>query len=68
MALYGITPEEVREVLESPTEEETVGTRRTALRWFPGRFSGYPLKVVYEMSGDAPFIVTAYPLKKPKQR
>jgi hypothetical protein len=31
---------------------------------FRDKFSGYPLKVVYEMAGKEIFIVTVYPLKR----
>jgi len=35
-----------------------------AIKKFQNRFSGYPIKVVYEKRENEPFIITAYPLKK----
>ncbi|MBF0568615.1 MAG: DUF4258 domain-containing protein [Nitrospirae bacterium] len=64
LKLYGIHVDEIKETIELPDAEGIEGSRRTALKKFVYRFSGYPLKVVYERTGDDIFIITAYPLKK----
>lgn len=35
-----------------------------AVKKFQDKFSGFPLKVVYEMIENELFIITAYPIKK----
>ena len=64
MKLYGIHIGEIEEAIKSPDEEGREGKKTTALKKFIDRFSGYPLKVVYEKTGDDIFTITAYPLKK----
>jgi hypothetical protein len=39
-----------------------------ALKEFSNRFSGYPLKIVYERTGDEMRVITAYPLKRRYRR
>jgi len=35
-----------------------------AIKKFSGKYSGYPLKVVYEKREEELFVITTYPLKK----
>lgn len=64
MKLYGITIEDVSEALRSPERLESQEGRQVAIKGFGKRFSGYPLKVVFDLSGGEEFIITAYPLKR----
>ncbi|MBF0466741.1 MAG: DUF4258 domain-containing protein [Nitrospirae bacterium] len=64
MKLYGIDSCEIKEAIDAPDTEDRDGNKLTAIKKFTDRFSGYPLKVVYEKTGDDIFIITAYPLKK----
>jgi hypothetical protein len=50
--------------ISSPEQMATEGNRLVALKAHPNKFSGYPLKVVYEQVGKDITIVTAYPVKK----
>ncbi len=64
MRLYKITEKDIMKTVESPDSSGREGGRLTALREFKGRFSGYPLKVVYREAGGELTVITAYPLKK----
>ena len=64
MRLYNISEKDISEAIESADVEEIEGNKLVALKQFKNRFSGYPLKVVYERMANQLFIVTAYPLKK----
>lgn len=66
--MYGISEEDVSLAMSSPDHVDTLGARMTVLRRFPDKFSGYPLKVVYESITGEPLIVTAYPLKRSSKR
>jgi hypothetical protein len=62
--LYKIELRDILLTIRSPDQTVMEGNRNVALRTHPNRFSGYPLKVVYEQSGEDITIITAYPLKK----
>ena len=62
--LYKIDLEDIVLTISSPERTDTEGNRLVALKTHPNKFSGYPLKVVYEQAGKDLTIVTAYPLKK----
>ena len=62
--LYGIHEGEILEAIKTPDAVDKKGHKITAIKKFINRFSGYPLKVVYEKKGNDIFIITAYPLKK----
>jgi hypothetical protein len=47
-----------------PISAARKGRRTVALKRFPHRFAGYPLKVVYREEEGEILIVTAYPFKK----
>lgn len=64
LRLYKISERELSEAIEMPDISEQEGNRTIAMRKFKDRFSGCPLKVVYEEKKGELFIVTAYPLKK----
>ena len=68
MRLYKITEKDIMETVESPDSTDREGGRLTALKEFKSRFSGFPLKVVYNKSDGELTIVTAYPLKKRHRR
>lgn len=64
MKLYGITAADVTATIERPDTTENQGDATAVIKAFPDRYSGYPLKVVYERKGSDIVVVTAYPLKK----
>ena len=64
MRLYKISEKDISKGIESADVEEKEGYKLVALKQFENRFSGYPLKVIYERMANQLFIVTAYPLKK----
>jgi hypothetical protein len=64
MKLYGIDEDDISATMEKPDFSGKEGAKATAVRKFAGRFSGYPLKVVYEECEGGIFVITAYPLKK----
>jgi len=51
-------------VLESPDSSGQEGNKMAAVKKLPHRFSGYPLKAVYNEAEEDILIVTVYPLKK----
>ena len=65
LKLYGIAIDDVRATIGSPdaVEVQDEGSL-AATKAFPGRYGGYPLKVVYVEGGAGIVVVTAYPLKK----
>ncbi|MFZ6017358.1 MAG: DUF4258 domain-containing protein [Nitrospirota bacterium] len=67
MRLYDISEKEIIDAIRSPDYIEKIGIKVTVHKIFPNRFSGFPLKVVYEEK-DEIFIITAYPLKKTYRR
>ncbi len=50
MRLYGINARELEEAIQSPDFSEKKGDRIFVYKLFPDRFSGFPLKVVFESS------------------
>jgi hypothetical protein len=62
--LYRISEKEILETIESPDNASEEVDRLISLKRFPGKFSDYPLKVVYREVAGEPFVITAYPLKK----
>jgi len=67
MRLYGILEEEIRDAVQSPDYVERTGRKIRIHKTFLNRFSGYPLKVVYEEREEVS-VITAYPLKKAYRR
>ena len=66
MQLYGISEDEVSEVL-SQGDRETLATGKIAfVHDFERKFS-YPIKVVALQSAGDTLIITAYPIKKRKK-
>jgi len=65
--LYGISDREIIEAIQPPDFIEKTGRKVTVHKIFSNRFSGYPLKVVYEEREEI-FIITACPLKKAYRR
>jgi len=64
MRLYKIAEKDIIVTIESPDVTTKEGNRSIAIKKISGRFSNYPLKVVFENIGDEIIIITAYPLKK----
>ena len=64
MRLYKISEKDILNAIESAEVSSREGDKMVALKKFRDRFSGYPLKVVYEKPGNELIIITAYPLKK----
>jgi hypothetical protein len=65
MRLYEIHMNELSNTINAPDVIETEGDKIVAIKRLPGKFSGYPLKVVYKKrKGDDIFVITAYPLKR----
>lgn len=64
MRLYNISERDISEILDLPDILDREGIKMIAIKKYQNRFSGYPLKVVYEKREDEIFIITAYPLKK----
>ena len=64
MRLYKISERDILVTVESPDGSDKEGDKIVAMKNLQGKFSGYPLKVVYEKIGDEFFVITAYPLKK----
>jgi hypothetical protein len=67
MRLYGIVETDIIDALRMPNYTEEEGDRTIVIKKFPNRFSGFPLKVVYE-EGYETYVVTAYPLKRKYRR
>jgi hypothetical protein len=64
MRLYGIREADLLDAIQSPDLRSQERRRTVALKRFPHRFAGYPLKVVYREEEGEILIVTAYPFKK----
>lgn len=64
MKLYAINIEDIFLTVTAPDYSEIEGENTIALKAFPGKYSGYPLKVVFLQSSEGITVVTAYPLKK----
>ncbi|MEE9165497.1 MAG: DUF4258 domain-containing protein [Nitrospinota bacterium] len=65
MRLYGIKEDDILNTVESPDKTYKEENKIVAIKSFLGRFSGYPLKVVYDNIGETNFfVITAYPLKR----
>lgn len=62
--LYEIADDDIRKTIEVPDIIEKEGIKTVAIRKFKGKYSGYPLKVVYEKTHKGVFVITSYPLKK----
>ena len=64
MRLYNILEMDIVKAIESPDSTDRESNKSIVLKSYTDKFSGFPLKVVYEEIGDEVMIVTAYPLKK----
>ncbi len=62
--LYKISETDIINTIELPDYSEKEGDRLIALKKFPNKYDGYPLKVVHEIREGETFVITAYPLKK----
>jgi hypothetical protein len=62
--LYKISETDIIEAIKSPDSSGKEGNKLIALKKFQDKFSGYPLKVVYEVTNEDILVITAYPLKK----
>ena len=67
MRLYGISEEDIQETIDTPDYREKQTGKVIVQKLFAERFSGYPLKVVYEEAEET-FVITAYPVKKAYRR
>lgn len=63
MRLYGISHEEIEQVIQAPDRTEREGRYRVAYKTFPERFGSSPLKVVYLIE-EEPVVITVYPLRR----
>lgn len=66
--LYEIKEDEIADAMDLPDFTKKEGNKTIAVKRFQDRFSGYPLKVVYEKRGSDMFVITAYPLKRQQWR
>jgi hypothetical protein len=64
MRLYNISERDILNAIDSPDVLGREGDKVVAVKKFQDKFSGFPLKVVYEKIGNELFIITAYPIKK----
>ena len=64
MRLYNISEGDILDAIDSPDVSGREGDKVVAVKKFRDKFSGFPLKVVYEMIENELFIITAYPIKK----
>ena len=64
MRLYNISERDILNAIDSPDVSDREGDKVVAVKKFQDKFSGFPLKVVYEKIGNELFIITAYPIKK----
>ena len=62
--LYKIAEKDIIETIKLPDSTNKEGNKLVAIKKFQKKFSGYPLKVVYEKTGPDIKVITAYPLKK----
>jgi len=64
MRLYNISERDISDTIDLPEISDREGIKMVAVKIIQDRFSGYPLKVVYEKRENELFIITTYPLKK----
>ncbi len=64
MRLYNISERDILNAIDSPDVSGREGDKVVAVKKFQDKFSGFPLKVVYEKIGNELFIIPAYPIKK----
>jgi len=64
MRLYNISEGDISDTIDLPEISDREGIKTVAVKKIQDRFSGYPLKVVYEKREEELFIITTYPLKK----
>jgi hypothetical protein len=64
MRLYNISERDILNAIESPDVSDKERDKVVVVKKFQDKFSGFPLKVVYEKIGNELFIITAYPIKK----
>ena len=64
MRLYNIFEKDILAAIDSPDVSGKEGEKVVVMKKFQDKFSGFPLKVVYEKMGNELFIITAYPIKK----
>jgi hypothetical protein len=64
MRLYNISERDIMDAIDSPDVSGEEGDNVVAMKKFQDKFSGFPLKVVYEKIGNELFIITTYPIKK----
>jgi len=64
LRLYKIREADILEVMASPDGEGREGEKRVAIKKFPKRFGGFPIKVVYKATEAGALVITAYPLKR----
>jgi hypothetical protein len=64
MRLYNISERDILAAIESPDVSGKEEEKLVVMKKFEDKFSGFPLKVVYEKIGNEFFIITAYPIKK----
>ena len=62
--LYEIAEDDIRKTIEFPDMIGKEGLKTIAVKKFSGKYSGYPLKVVYAKREKELFVITTYPLKK----
>ncbi len=66
--LYKISETDIIETIGFLDSTAREGDKLIAIKKFAGKYSGYPLKVVYEMGGGEALIITSYPLKRKNWR
>lgn len=66
--LYGIQEADLEVVLEGPDSLTNERDRWIAVKTIPGRFYGFPLKVVYTVENDDVVVITTYPVKRRYRR
>jgi hypothetical protein len=64
MRLYNISERDIQNAVDSPDLSGREGDKVVVVKMFQNKFSGFPLKVVYEEAENDLFIITTYPLKK----
>ena len=64
MRLYNISEKDILNAIDSPDVSGREGDKVVAVKKFEDKFSGFPLKVVYEKIGNEPYIITTYPIKR----
>ena len=67
MELYGITETEVKSAIDQGEREVLQGGKASITYDVGGKFR-YPIKVVGVQKGESLLVVTAYPLKKGKEK